>query len=101
MYREITNQATVAVKTAVTGVSARRDTVPGARALANSSIVRPISAIVNTTLTAVFSAVPITASPPTRALRGQRVPQSLNEPAPGNVGDRAKTRLHNTAVLSA
>jgi hypothetical protein len=61
----------------------------------------PISAIVNTMLAAEFTAVPIAASPAARALAGQRVPQSLNEPAAGNVGDRARFNAVNTAVLSA
>src|SRR5262245_9482176 len=101
MYREITNQATIAEKTAATGVTARRITGPAERALSRSSIARTISAIVNTMLDAEFSAFPIAAPPTARGLSGQRVPQSLNEPAPANVGDRTRVNPVNTAMLTA
>src|ERR1700754_1922161 len=101
MYRETTNQTIVAIKTAATGVTARRITGPAARALSKSSIVRPISAIVNTMLDAEFSAVPIPALPTARGLVGQRDPHSLNVPPAGNVGDRARVNPVNTPVLRA
>jgi hypothetical protein len=86
---------------ATTGVTARRITGPDVRAFSDSSIVRPISATVNTMLHAAFSAVPIAASPMARGLAGQRVPHSLNAPAVGNVGDRARINPVNTAALNA